>query len=210
MSEGGYTASCIVSVFVAGDAVDLGLSVKWSSMNLGATSPTDYGDYFAWGETAPKDNYNWASYKWCNGSSSTLTKYNNNGSYGTVDNKTEFKDYNYEDDAARQLLGGSWRMPTDAEWTELREQCNWTWISQNGVNGCKVTAPNGNSIFLPAAGYRSDTNHNYAGSNGYYWSSSIYTDSPYRAWDVRFYSSNAGSRDYSSRYFGRSVRPVSE
>ena len=214
----GVFAACAVSVkvpytTVAGEAVDLGLSVKWSSMNLGATSPTGYGDYFAWGETSPKDNYSWSTYELCMGSSSTFTKYNNNSSYGNVDNKTEFKDYNYEDDAARQALGGKWRTPTDAEWTELRAECSWTWETNyngSGINGRLVKSKtNDNSIFLPVAGYRDDANLYNAGFRGYYWSSSLYTDCPSSAWYVGFYSLLVG-RGYNDRYSGRSVRPVSE
>lgn len=198
---------------VAGEAVDLGLSVKWSSTNLGATSPSDYGDYFAWGETSPKDNYSWSTYELCNGSSSTLTKYNNNSSDGAVDNKSEFKDYGYEDDAARQALGGKWRVPTDAEWTELRTKCTWTWTTNyngTGVKGRIVTAPNGKSIFLPAAGYRYGTLLHNAGSGGYFWSSSLYTDFPYYAWYVYFYSDDVLRSYYDRRFIGLSVRPVSE
>ena len=156
--------------------VDLGLSVKWATCNVGATKPEEYGDYFAWGETQPKSNYDWSTYKYCNGSYKTLTKYNNSSSYGTVDNKTTL---DLSDDAARANWGGSWRMPTRAEQDELRNNCTWTWTTQNGVNGYKVTSKsNGNSIFLPAAGYRDDSSLNNAGSTGYYWSSSLYTDNP--------------------------------
>ena len=184
--------------------VDLGLSVKWATCNVGANSPEGYGDYFAWGETSTKSTYNWSTYKWCNGSSSTLTKYNTRSSYGTVDNKTQLE---LSDDAVRANWGGSWRMPTDAELTELREQCTWTWTNQNGVNGYKVTSKsNGNSIFFPAAGYRDDSLLYDAGSNGYYWSSSLFTVSPYGAWYVDFGSGYVYSDYY--RYYGRSVRPV--
>jgi hypothetical protein len=130
--------------------VDLGLSVKWATCNVGATKPEEYGDYFAWGETTPKDAYDWSTYKWCNGGPSTQTKYCTNSSYGTVDNKTTL---DLSDDAACANWGGSWRMPTRAEQDELRNNCTWTWTTQNGVNGYKVTGTNGNSIFLPAAGY---------------------------------------------------------
>ncbi len=187
-----------------GEPVDLGLSVKWATMNVGASSPEDYGDYFAWGETEPKEVYDWSTYKHCQGSRTTLTKYTKIG-YGTVDNKTQLE---LGDDAVRANWGGSWRMPTDAELTELREQCTWTWTNQNGVNGYKVTSKsNGNSIFLPAAGYRYDSSLYNAGSFGYYWSSSLYTDRPYYAWYVVFYSGGVdGSNDY--RFIGHSVRPV--
>ena len=188
--------------------VNLGLSVKWATMNVGASSPEDYGDYFAWGETSIKSTYGWSSYKHCNGSYNSLTKYNTSSSYGTVDNKTTLE---LSDDAARANWGGSWRMPTDAELTELREQCTWTWTSQNGVNGYKVTSKsNGNSIFLPAAGYRDDSSLSNAGSLGYYWSSSLYTaytGYPYYAWSVDFLSGSV-NRNYYYRDYGQSVRPV--
>ena len=142
--------------------VDLGLSVKWATCNVGAESPEDYGDYFAWGETTSKSTYNLSTYKYCNGSSTTLTKYNTSSSYGTVDNKTQL---DLTDDAARANWGGSWRMPTYAEWTELCEQCTWTWTSQNGVKGYKVTSKsNCNSIFLRATGYRIDSSLYDAGT----------------------------------------------
>ncbi|MBO4595539.1 MAG: Ig domain-containing protein [Bacteroidales bacterium] len=205
-------ASCIVRVryysAVAGDAVDLKLSVKWGSMNLGATSSYDRGDYFAWGETSPKDFYWWTTYELCHGSSSTLTRYNNDSTYGTVDNKTEFKDYDYEDDAARQALGGKWRMPTDAEWTELRTKCTWTWIYQNVGYGYKVTGTNGNSIFLPAAGSLPYDGPFKVGSSGYYWSSSLHTNSRH-AWNV-FFENGYKNSSLESRCTGHSIRPVSE
>ena len=185
--------------------VDLGLSVKWATCNVGANNPEEYGDYFAWGETSTKSTYNWSTYTLCKGSSSTLTKYNTSSSFGTVDNKTQLA---LSDDAVRANWGGSWRMPTDAEITELREQCTWTWTSQNGVNGYKVTSKsNGNSIFLPAAGCRLSSSLNNAGSYGYYWSSSLGTDYPYYAWGVRFDSGHV-YRDLNSRSYGFTVRPV--
>ena len=187
--------------------VDLGLSVKWATCNVGATKPEEYGDYFAWGETQPKSNYDWSTYKYCNGSSSTLTKYNTVSSRGTVDNKTTL---DLSDDAARANWGGSWRMPTDAELTELREQCTWTWTTQNGVYGYKVTSKKSGytskSIFLPAAGDRYDRSHGDAGIIGYYWSSSLYTGSPYNAWSVDF--SGYVDRYGYHRSYGFSVRPV--
>ena len=207
--------------------VDLGLpsGLKWATCNIGASAPEEYGDYFAWGETAPyytsghsqdspcsnwennKTGYNWASYSLCNGSSSSLTKYNNSSSYGIVDNNTVLDP---EDDAAAVNWGSTWRMPTDAEWTELRTECTWTWTTQGGKNGYKVTSKtNGNSIFLPAAGYRYNSALGSAGSGGYYWSSSLYTDYPSYAYGVYFCSDRY---DWSSgnRYRGRSVRAVSE
>ena len=185
--------------------VDLGLSVKWATCNVGANNPEDYGDYFAWGETKSNTTYEWSTYKWCKGNESTLTKYNNKRKYGKVDNKTTLE---LSDDAARANWGGSWRMPTDAEWTELRKQCTWTWTTQNGVYGRKVTSKtNGNSIFLPAAGFRSYSLLSNAGSYGYYWSSSLYRGDPSYAWSVDFDSGYVGGY-YAHRYYGQSVRPV--
>ena len=186
--------------------VDLGLSVKWATCNVGATKPEEYGDYFAWGVTIPKSTYSWSTYKWCRGSEYTQTKYCTDSSYGKVDNKTTL---DLSDDAARANWGGSWRMPTQAEQDELREKCTWTWTTQNGVKGYKVTSKsNGKSIFLPAAGYRDDSSLGDAGSSGYYWSSSLYTGYPSSAWLVSFDSDYVNWYSYGYRYYGLSVRPV--
>ena len=188
--------------------VDLGLSVKWATCNVGASKPEEYGDYFAWGEVEPKDEYRWETYKWCDCQANTLTKYNTDSSYGTVDNKTVLE---AADDAATVNWGGSWRMPTDVEMTELYENCTWTWTTQNGVNGYKVTSKKSgytnNSIFLPAAGYRDVSSLGSAGSYGYYWSSSLDSDYPLNAWNVYFNSDDVG-RYYYTRRYGFSVRPV--
>ena len=222
----GVFASCSVNVMPPAGSVDLGLSVYWATSNLSdsglCSNPEDYGDYFAWGETEPKSDYGWSTYKWCNGSSNSLTRYCPSdktdywGGFGSLDDKTSFKDYDYADDAARQKLGGRWRTPTDAEWTELRENCTWIWTDNyngTGVAGRIVTSNvegyKDKSIFLPAAGYRYNTNLYRAGSNGTYWSSSLRTDYPSRAYDVGFYS-DAVFRYDDYRYYGRSVRPVCE
>ena len=187
--------------------VDLGVSVKWASCNLGANKPEEYGDYYAWGETGTKKTYSLSVYKWCNGTYNSITKYNTRSSSGRVDNKTVL---DAADDVARAKLGDKWRMPTDAEWAELRTKCTWTWTTQNGVNGYKVTSKiNGNNIFLPAAGHWYETYLLVAGSLGYYWSSSLCTGSPCNAWYVYFYSGGVG-RDDRSRFHGFSVRPVRE
>ncbi|MBR0333702.1 MAG: InlB B-repeat-containing protein, partial [Bacteroidales bacterium] len=185
--------------------VDLGLSVKWATCNVGATTPEGYGDYFAWGEKSPKSNYAWSTYKYCSGSSSTLTKYNTDSSRGTVDNKTTL---DLSDDAARANWGGSWRMPTKAEQDELQDNCIWTWTTQNGVNGCKVTSKtNGNSIFLPAAGYRGSASVLNGGSDGLYWSSSLYEGNPSYAYTLYFNSGYEYCRSY-GRNYGHKVRAV--
>lgn len=189
--------------------VDLGLSVKWAICNVGASKPEEYGDYFAWGETQPKSTYDLSTYKWCNGSSATLTKYNYSSSFGTVDDKTQLE---LIDDAARANWGGIWRMPTDAELTELRTECTWTWTTQNGVNGYKVTSKsNGNSIFLPAAGFYSDSNFRDAGDYCCCWSSSLGNNGfPTIPIGLYFYGYvnyvNVGG--YNGRFDGQSIRPV--
>ena len=191
------------------EAVDLGLpsGLKWASFNLGASSPEEYGDYFAWGETAPKDNYSWENYEWWNGNWDTLTKYNTNDTFGTVDNKMLLDP---DDDAAHVKLGGNWRMPIDAEWTELRENCTWTLVTNyngTGINGRLVTSnTNGNSIFLPAAGLGSGPYFVLASSGGYYWSSSLASGDSYGALGV--HDDVCGY--YTYRFYGLSVRPVSD
>ncbi len=192
-------------------AIDLGLpsGLKWASWNLGATAPEEYGDYYAWGETEPKMNYDWSTYKWSMGSWNALTKYCSDSWYGYngyTDSKTVL---DTEDDVAYKSLGGTWRMPTDAEFTELRENCTWERIWMNGINGYNVTGPNGNSIFLPTAGNRSDTRLIFAGSDGFYWSSSLSLDQPDGAWSVFIRSGGVyrGS-NYLNRTCGFSIRPV--
>ncbi|MEE1174395.1 MAG: hypothetical protein U0K53_02850 [Paludibacteraceae bacterium] len=205
-----YVASAVDSIgFVdvtLPEAVDLGLpsGTKWANMNVGANKPEDYGDYFAWGETTPKSTYYWSTYKWCKGSFNTMTKYCTYSSLGTVDNKIIL---DLSDDAAYVNWGTSWRMPTRAEQDELRNTSytTWTWTTQNGVKGYKVTSQtNGNSIFLPAAGY---PGVNTAGYVGYYWSSSLITfDSscPY----ILYFDSDGVSCIGHYRCYGYSVRPV--
>lgn len=156
--------------------VDLGLpsGTLWATCNVGANSPEEYGDYFAWGESVPKDYYDWSTYKWCNGSSVMLTKYCTDSFYGNngfTDSKTELDP---EDDAAYVNWGSSWRIPTKNQQDELRYKCTWTWIQCNDVNGYLVTGPNGNTIFLPAAGSYGDDLLNGLGSTGNYWSRTLY------------------------------------
>ena len=183
--------------------VDLGLpsGIKWAVCNVGAEYPWEYGGYYAWGETEEKEDYSWSTYKWCNGSETSMTK------YYIIDNKTTLDP---EDDVAHVKWGGSWRMPTLAEFDELFDNCTWQWTTQNGVDGNRVTGPNGNSIFLPAAGYRYDrydTNLSYSGSTGYYWSGSLFKS--YSCNACYLYSRSGYSRwEYNVRHLGYSVRPV--
>lgn len=184
--------------------VNLGLRVKWATCNVGATTAGGYGDYYAWGESVTKKKYAWSDYKWCKGNYDTFTKYCTDGKYGTVDNK---KTLSATDDVARVKWGGNWRMPTRAELDELRTKCRWTWTTKNGVSGYKVVGPNGNSIFLPAAGALVDGKLYFAGSQANYWSSSLKENSPYSANFLSFYSGGV-SLDSSDRKGGLSVRPV--
>lgn len=193
-------------------ALDIGLSVLWADRNLGASSPSDYGDYYAWGEISAKYKYSWGKYKWCNDSGKSLTKYNTSDDYGAVDNRTQLYD---EDDVAHVKLGGNWRMPTLDEFDELlatkgNENYKWKWTSIKGHKGWKITfLVNKQSIFLPAAGYRENTTLYLVGIGGNYWSSSLNTYNPRDACYLRFYSKEVYTgHDY--RFYGRSVRPVTE
>ncbi len=187
--------------------VDLGLpsGLLWATCNVGADSPDDYGDYFAWGETETKSDYDWDTYKWYNGSENTLTKYCTKSSYGTVDNRTVLE---MSDDAARANWGGDWRMPTKEEWQELEDRCTWTWTTQGGKSGYRVTGTNGRSLFLPAAGGRFGSSLYNAGSYGLYWSSSLLTDYPHYAYFMFFFSGNVNPQVNLDRYVGFTVRPV--
>lgn len=205
----GMTATCKVNVVASYNGhgyVDLGLpsGLKWATCNVGANVPEDFGDYFAWGETEPKNTrYDWSTYKWCNGTSRSMTKYCTGAYYGTVDNKTVLEP---EDDAAHVNWGGDWRMPTQTEFDELLNNCTIGWTTQNGVNGYGVTSNiNGNSIFLPAAGNFRD--NSVLAGYGYYWSSSLDTSASDWAY-FYFFSSTVGEWSNWCRYFGESVRAV--
>lgn len=189
--------------------IDLGLpsGTKWACCNIGATAPDGNGNYYAWGETTPKDVYNWSTYKWYNGSYNTLTKYCTSSSCGTVDNKTEL---DLADDAAYVNWGAGWRMPSLEQFEELYNNCTSQWTTRNGVNGRLFTSKiNGASLFLPAAGYRWGSALNDLGSNGHYWSRTLGTSDPFNAYELSFYSGNVyWSNSFLYRTVGRSVRAV--
>ena len=216
--DGGFTASVVVNVTY--NYVEMGDGLKWATCNVGAVNPWEYGDYFAWGETEPKEDYSWATYKFMLTGKSDwryITKYQTadgttdalwyyDGIF-TGDGKTELEP---EDDAATANWGEGWRMPTAEEWENLKDTNKfvWTWTTDyngTGVKGYTVTskAPGyvGNQIFLPAAGYRYDSSLSGAGSYGYYWSRTLYSDRPSGARDF-------GGSGYDDRYYGQSVRPV--
>ena len=219
----GVTATCLVTVVGGGSDshayVDLGLpsGTLWATTNIGAENPEDYGLYFAWGETtgytqdtSDGHSFNWTSYKYAIDSYRTLTKYCNSSSYGYngfTDTLTELEP---EDDAAYVNWGANWRMPSLDQIEELinSSYTTTTWTTQNGVYGRKITSKsNGNSLFLPAAGYRSDSSLSYAGSGGHYWSRTLCTSGPNYACYLYFYSDHV-DRGIDDRYLGSSVRPV--
>ncbi len=193
--------------------VDIGLpsGLKWAKCNVGAESETDYGYYFQWGgiEDKSKSDCSWKTYKYYNGSSDTLTKYNNSTSFGeTLDDKTTLE---LEDDAASAHMGDDWRMPTRDEFRELFDYTNNEWISNyngTGVNGRKFTSKkNGNSIFIPASGYRLGSSFRGQGRGGDVWSSSLNVTLPGGALELGFGSGSIYMGD-SGRYYGLVVRGV--
>lgn len=188
--------------------VDLGLpsGLLWADCNLGANAPEEKGKYYAWGETAPKEDYDWSTYvygkadtaltKYC-----TIFEYGNNG---FTDNLTTLEAM---DDAATAALGSGSRIPTKADWEELIANTTFEWTTVNGVSGRKYTAANGNTLFLPAAGYQEGPWIGSIGSYGYYWSSSLDENVPFIAWSFLF--ANGTQTTYlKDRYYGFSVRPV--
>lgn len=190
-TDGELTASCDVTVKATLAAVDLGLSVKWASYNVGASGPEEYGDYFAWGETDVKSVYDKPSY--------TMTENINTLTSGC--------------DVAAVRMGGSWRMPTDAEWSKLRSECDWQWTTVDGVDGYKVSGTvegyTDNWIFLPAAGYKKDSSLEEAGTSGRYWSSGLCTLDKSKSYYTTFTSSGrSGNR--CDRFLGLTVRAVTE
>jgi hypothetical protein len=187
--------------------VDLGLpsGLLWATCNVGAYSLWDYGDYFAWGETQSKWEYDLSTYQHCYGEWNTLTKYCNSFSFGvSIDNLTTLLP---EDDAATANWGGDWRTPSKEEWEELCQNTTHSWTTQNGFYGWLFTASNGNSLFLPASGYYDEY---WSGFDffGYYWSSSLYTTNSNHAWLFYFNSSSNSYMNHEYRFYGYSVRPV--
>ncbi len=182
-------------------AVNLGLpsGTLWADRNVGASSPGDYGGYYAWGETSTKSDYTWDTYTHCDGN------WDNCHNIGSNISGTRY-------DVARQAWGGGWKLPTKSQWKELINRCTWTWTTQGGHSGYKVTGPNGNSIFLPAAGYRFGTSsYDDVGCDGYYhyWSATLNGSNTRDAWSLNFSSGNH-YMNYSCRNLGYTVRPVTE
>lgn len=183
--------------------VDLGLSVKWATFNVGANKPEEYGEYFAWGETEPKRIYNLGEYKWYDKKYDEIMKYNTSIEYGLVDNKIVLE---LADDAAHVNWGGSWRMPTNSEWRELLNNCEWE--TKKGINGIIVTSKiNGSSILLPLSGFYGDGYSCIIGKTGEYWSSVLDKSLRARSWTL---STEQIIGACGVRYYGMSVRPVCE
>lgn len=191
--------------------IDLGLpsGTLWAVCNVGAETPEGYGDYYAWGEVQPKDVYDWESYRY--GTFTTeryvLYKYCTSKNYsvdGVVDSLTVLEP---DDDVARVCWGENWRMPTIDEWEELFLQTVSVWTTLNGVEGWLFTALNGNSLFLPAAGYWWDSEFNGA-DLGVYWSCTLNKEFPNRAWGFHFNSYSCHLCGSSDRNRGQSVRAV--
>lgn len=182
------------------NAIDLGLSVKWAACNLGATAPEEYGLYFAWAEVSEKKEYTWSAYKYCDGSNvmfgDEITKYT-----GKADVLQK------SDDAANVLLGDGWRIPTTAELEELIKKCKWTLETIGGHSGYTITGPNGNSIFLPFAGFKNEDGLQEGGKGGYYWSANIYEYFNGLADDLEM-NANMKTTAYFERYIGMTIRPV--
>ena len=192
--------------------VDLGLSVKWATMNVGATSETDYGYYFQWGETEPHDAntpYDYLHYKYGNGAHDALTKYCTDSRRGTVDDKTTLE---LKDDAARAIMGGDWRMPTQKEFQELIDNTNSEWTQVNGVNGRRFTSTKegyqNNSIFIPASGTLSGFSTYTQEASYSVWSSSLDTSYPPDALTLDFTPNRVSANISLSRDKGVVVRGV--
>lgn len=231
IEAGKYYRSTVQMAVQSDDAdyVPMGDGLNWALKNVGASSPENGGDYFAWGETEPyyssqspltwksgKSGYNWASYSWGNGAENKLTKYCGNASYGNDSYTDELKWLESADDAATKNLGATWRMPKLSEWQALLKAENFTWVRVTNFNGggnnghlviSKKSGSEGNCIFLPFAGLRNNTSLQYV-SFGYYWSSSLWTNLPRSAYVLEFFSRDVRSIIGQTRSKGCSVRPV--
>ncbi len=204
------TRTGIVSAQEEHEYVDLGLpsGTLWATCNIGASLPSDCGEYFSWGEISTKPDFDASTYSYVS-SNEKPTKYCNDASFGNdgfVDNLITLEP---SDDVATSQWGSGWCMPTKQQWDELRTHCKWMRTVRDGKKGSEVKGPNGNTIFLPATGKRDAWNKapGHVGEIGYYWTSSLYTDNPQNAWYLYFGSGSAGiSSNY--RYFGLAIRAV--
>ena len=190
----------IYGFFNPSDFVDLGLSSRtlWATKNIGAEVPVEFGQYFAWGEIAPKNNYDWSTYKFSRGSN--FSKYN------SIDGLTVLE---LEDDAAYRILGGNWRMPTYEQGNELINECSWESTTINGISGYIITGPNGNSIFMPGGGlYIGEDGPSDDNNVGMYWSSTLLTGGSDVAMGLDFESFFSPIMSAMERFWGLNIRPI--
>ena len=192
--------------------VDLGLSVKWATCNVGAEKPEECGNYYAWAETKTKSTYNISTYSYSKGTIRSHTKYCNDSAYGAdgfTDNKVVL---DAADDIAHTAWGDDWRMPTNEEFMELMNNCIWSWTTLNGVNGLKMRSKipgyTDRSIFFPATGSYVGDDISSKGDAGNYWSSSLYEECPYVSWRFSFSSRKRDTDSSGYRSYGYTVRPV--
>ena len=217
-----FTVTCnrnLVANFAllnAGSYVDLGLpsGTLWAACNIGATTPMDYGDFFAWGETEPSSHYGCDNYRYCNGCEYndnlnliTLTKYCNHADFGYEGFTDHLAMLLPEDDAATIHWGAPWHMPSKEDWEELLDNTTGTMTTLDEVNGLLLTAPNGATLFFPAAGFSTEDRVWYPGYYGSYWTSVLNKEEPDGAWGFVF-TSEDGLMGTSFRFCGRSIRAV--
>lgn len=179
--------------------VDLGLSVRWASCNVGAGESYEIGDFFAWGEVNAKSDYSWATYQHGSGKNE-LQKY-------TLSEDGSPVVLGAEDDAASVLMGGEWRMPTREEFVELKTKCTWAYAQMKETLGYYITGPSGKSIFMPAGGFKDETHHVDYNSAGYYWTSTLDNENAACSISLDFVAGNS-SVGSSSRFYGQSIRGV--
>ena len=191
------------------DYVDLGLSVKWASCNVGAGGPEENGKYYSWGGLYGQDTYDWEHYRFRYSGTEEdnvkISTYVLDSKHGTKDSNRVLKDY---DDVAHFMLGRGWRMPTPDELSELKEKCTWTWSTYEGVKGYDVQGPNGNRIFIPAAGFNGGGAQGQEGQYGYLWSSFLSDKNTLSAQFLYFNENGVTDKTSTSRYYGLSVRAV--
>ena len=202
-------AKTVSGSFKGHDYVDLGLpsGTLWATCNVGASKPEGYGNYYAWGETNPKKTYTWGNYKHANGDQEKLTKYCNQEWYGNDRFRDKLTVLQPDDDAATANWGSGWQSPSDKQWKELNDNTTSTWTIQNGVKGMSFIGSNGNTLFLPAAGYYDEHGHMYSGRLGKYWSCTAIKEVPNYCRSFGF-ASEFGNTDSSERSQGLSVRSV--
>ena len=194
------------------DVVDLGTSVLWATCNIGATSPQQYGYYFAWGEIGTKEDYYWHNYTLCNGEFSSIKKYIFDNDYGTVDNKEYLEPI---DDAATHLMGDNWKIPSREDFVELNMRCDYKCCKLNDVWGYLFTSnETKNSIFIPLSGMRDPKEIHYSGERGYYWSNQLYKGDKDNKKTLNVYTLDLLKGDapadnsFQSREIGLPIRPV--